>query len=204
MIYIKLQDMEGNMPSKLLTKSKYISGLQCLKYLWIQINEPERIPETGIVKQHIFDQGHLVGELAKKLFPGGIDIPTDDFMGNIRQTKKLLNKRKPIYEAGILTGNLYSRTDILNPVNETEWDIIEVKSSTSVKDVHVHDASFQKYSGVKYDYTKTRVASWCHWGFLQRRFTVQKGRPVYSYSIGERGIHFIRDVMPKEWLEKYA
>jgi hypothetical protein len=59
-------------------------------------------------------------------------------------------------------------------------------------------------SCVSYNYTKTRAARWCHWGFLQRRFAVQKGRLVYSYSIGERGIHFIRDVVPKEWLEKYA
>lgn len=59
-------------------------------------------------------------------------------------------------------------------------------------------------SGVSYQYVKTRITKWCAWGFLQRRFTVQKGRPVYSYSIGERGIHFIRDVVPKEWLEKYA
>jgi hypothetical protein len=133
------------MPSKLLTKSKYISGLQCLKCLWIQINEPEKIPETGIVKQHIFDQGHLVGELAKKMFPDGIDIPSDNFMGNTSETQKLLKQRRPLYEAGILTGSIYSRTDILNPVNENEWDIIEVKQSTSVKDVHIQDASFQKY-----------------------------------------------------------
>ena len=141
------------MPSKLLTKSKYISGLQCLKYLWIQINEPERIPATGIVKQHIFDQGHLVGELAKQLFPGGIDIATDNFMGNINETKKLLKQRKPLFEAGVLAGSIYSRTDIINPVNDNEWDIIEVKSSTTVKDVHIQDASFQKYcwemSGLK-------------------------------------------------------
>ena len=82
------------MSSKLLTKSKYIAGIQCLKYLWIQINEPERIPATGVVKQHMFDQGNLVGKLAKKLFPGGIDVPTDDFMGNIRQTKKIIDPKQ--------------------------------------------------------------------------------------------------------------
>ena len=96
------------MPYKLLSKSKYLSGLQCPKYLWIQINEPERIPETDPVTQYIFDQGHLVGELAKRLFPGGIDIPTDDFMGNINQTKELLEQRKPLFEAGILAEDIYS------------------------------------------------------------------------------------------------
>jgi hypothetical protein len=131
--------------SQLLSKSKYISGLQCPKLLWTQINEPESIPELDTVTQYLFDQGHQVGEYAKQLFPGSISIPQDDFMENIRKTKELLAERKPLFEAGILSGQIYSRIDILNPVNEDEWDIIEVKSSTSVKDVHIDDVSFQKY-----------------------------------------------------------
>jgi len=133
------------MPSRLLSKSKYLNGLQCPRLLWIQINEPEQIPEIDPVTQYVFDQGHLVGDLAKKIFPSGIDIPIDDFIGNVRQTETLLEQRKPLFEAGILSGRIYSRIDILNPANEEEWDIIEVKSSTSVKDVHMEDVSFQKY-----------------------------------------------------------
>ena len=86
-----------------------------------------------------------MGEYAKKLFPGGIDIPQDDFADNIVKTKKLLIERRPLFEAGILAGNIYSRVDILNPVKEDEWDIIEVKSSTSVKSVHIDDVAFQKF-----------------------------------------------------------
>ena len=130
---------------QLLSKSKYLNGLQCPKYLWIQVNEPERIPELDTVTQYLFNQGHLVGEYAKQLFPDGINIPQDDFMENIGKTKELLAERKPLFEAGILSGKIYSRVDILNPVNEDEWDIIEVKSSTSVKDVHIDDVSFQKH-----------------------------------------------------------
>ncbi|MGD0794288.1 MAG: DUF2779 domain-containing protein [Dehalococcoidales bacterium] len=132
------------MSSIMLSKSRYLNGLQCPKLLWIATNEPERIPEADAATQHIFDQGHLVGELAKKLFLGGIDVPSGDFMGNIALTKQLLQKRKPLFEAGILSGKIYSRVDILNPVNEDEWDIIEVKSSTSVKEVNLHDVSFQQ------------------------------------------------------------
>jgi len=67
------------MPNKLLSKSKYLNGMQCLKYLWLLFNDPEKIPEHDISTQRIFDQGHEVGELAKKLFPGGIDVPDEDF-----------------------------------------------------------------------------------------------------------------------------
>ena len=136
-----------------LSKSRYLNGLQCPKLLWIAINEPDRIPEPDAATQHIFDQGHLVGELAKKLFPGGINVPAEDFMSNIAMTKELLQQRRPLFEAGVLSGQIYSRADILNPVNDNEWDIIEIKSSTSVKNVNIHDVSFQKLcwenSGVK-------------------------------------------------------
>jgi CRISPR/Cas system-associated exonuclease Cas4 (RecB family) len=132
------------MPPVMLSKSRYLNGLQCPRLLWIASNEPDRIPEPDAATQHIFDQGHLVGELAKKLFPGGIDVPAKDFMTNIAMTKDLLRQRRPLFEAGVLSGKIYSKADILNSVNEDEWDIIEVKSSTSVKEVNLHDVSFQK------------------------------------------------------------
>ena len=132
------------MPNRLLTKSKYLNGLQCRLLLWITINEPERIPAPDTAQQHIFDQGHLVGELAKNLYPDGIDVPQDDFIENIKLTKELLDRRVPLFEAGVLCGRIYSRIDILNPVNEDELDIIEVKSSTSIKDENLHDVSFQR------------------------------------------------------------
>jgi|TARA_Y100000031_G_scaffold23588_1_gene25127 CRISPR/Cas system-associated exonuclease Cas4 (RecB family) len=132
-------------PLRLLSKSKYLTGLQCPRLIWIQFHEPAKIPEADPVTQYIFDQGHMVGELAQKLFPDAIVIPTDNFMGNIKQTSQLLEQRRPLCEAGILAKNLYSRIDILNPVNKNEWDIVEVKSSTSVKDIHISDVAYQRY-----------------------------------------------------------
>lgn len=129
----------------MLSKSKYLSGLQCPKFLWAQFHEPDEIPEPDSATQYIFDQGHLVGELAKKLYPGGIDIPDEDFADNLKRTGELLKQRKTLFEAGILSGDIYSRLDILNPVKKDEWDIIEVKMSTRVKEVNVHDVSFQKH-----------------------------------------------------------
>ncbi len=133
------------MASKLLTKSKYVNGLQCLKYLWMLFHEPESVGDPDASTLHTFEQGHLVGELAKKVFPEGVNIPPDDFMGNIRRTKELLKQRKTVFEAGITTGKIYCRLDILKPVNDDEWDIIEVKSSTKIKDVDIEDVAFQKH-----------------------------------------------------------
>lgn len=132
------------MPPPMLSKSRYLNGLQCPKLLWVATNEPERIPELDATTQHRFDQGHLVGELAKKLYPSGTDVPADDFMSNIAMTKELLRQRRPLYEAGVLAGQIYSRADILSPSGKDRWDIIEVKSATSIKDINYEDVAFQK------------------------------------------------------------
>ena len=136
--------------NKLLSKSKYLNGLQCPKYLWVKFNEPDRVPRFDASMLYRFNQGHLVGEFAKKLFPDGIDIPADDFTINLKQTEELLKERKPLFEAGIMVDNAFSRIDILNPVGDDEWNIIEVKSSTRIRNINYHDVSFQKYCCEKY------------------------------------------------------
>lgn len=132
------------MKNKLLTKSKYLLFLQCPKLLWTKFNDPDLFPETDEATQHIFDQGSLVGELATSLFPEGIKVPEHSFADNLKKTQELLSMKKPLFEAGFMSGNIFSRADILVPVKD-EWDIIEVKSSTEVKDINIQDVSFQKY-----------------------------------------------------------
>lgn len=128
----------------LLTKSKYLIGLKCPKLLWITFNAKDRLPGVDEATQHRFDQGHVIGALAKSWFPDGIDVPEDDFKANIEQTKEALKSGKPVFEAGIMVNNIYSRADILNPVGD-QYDIIEVKSSTKIKDVYIEDVAFQRF-----------------------------------------------------------
>ncbi|MCA9497057.1 MAG: DUF2779 domain-containing protein, partial [Nanoarchaeota archaeon] len=138
--------------AKLLTKSKYLAGLQCPKLLWTQVNDKDSIPEVNEAQQKIFDVGTQIGILATKLFPEGIKVSEDSFTENLNQSKELLKENKPLFEAGFMINNLFSRADILVP-NGDSWDIVEVKSSTEVKDVNIHDVSFQKHvyelSGLK-------------------------------------------------------
>ncbi len=143
--------------NRIITKSKYLNGLKCSRLLWIDCNDRERIPVPDISQQHLFDQGDIVGEIAKKIYPGGIDIPYDrgGFFENIKETKNFLSSRKVLFEAGILEDDLYARVDILRPARDGKWDIIEVKSSTGMKEVYFHDIAFQRYccekNGLKID-----------------------------------------------------
>ena len=137
--------MNVNRRSVLLSKSKFLAGLQCLRYLWVQANEPARLPPVDTRTQFVFDQGHQVGELAKRLYRDGIDVSDERFAVNLRRTRELLAGRHPLFEAGFMVGGLYARVDILRPAGADAWDIIEVKSTTEVKEVHLPDLAFQKH-----------------------------------------------------------
>jgi hypothetical protein len=135
---------------QLLTKSKYLLGLQCPGLLWVAINDKKKIPEPDISALHKFKVGTLVGELATTRFVDGIKVSEDGFIENLEATEKLLSKRKPLFEAGFKVdfegkGEIFSRVDVLVPIRDNEWDIVEVKSGTKVKDVNLEDVSFQKY-----------------------------------------------------------
>ena len=139
-----------------LSKSTLLMGRQCSKLLWFRYNAKDQIPAPDEGQQAVFDQGHEVGELAKQLFPGGIEIDTapGDFDGAIRRTQEALKQRRPIYEATFSHGGGYARADILVPVAGGAWDLVEVKSTTSLKDeVHLPDIAFQAFvltgSGIK-------------------------------------------------------
>jgi hypothetical protein len=134
--------------SPFISKSKYLNGLQCHKLLWFYYNAKDQIPAFDAQTQAIFDQGHRVGELAKRLYPNGIEIAgaANDFGKMLELSKKALSQRRPLFEAAFKSGNAYARADILNPVGKTDWEIIEVKSSTEVKDVNLHDLALQRYA----------------------------------------------------------
>jgi hypothetical protein len=139
-----------------ISKSKYLAGLQCPKLLWTWFNDRDLIPEPGPSQQHIFDTGHLIGDLAKELYPGGKEVPMivgtkDAIELTVTATRDLIKRRRPIFEASFLVDARYCRVDILVPVpgedgdrrSGNAWDLIEVKSSTRVKDVNINDVAFQ-------------------------------------------------------------
>ena len=93
-----------------------------------------------------FDQGQQVGLLARELFPRGMHIGCPEGLDQaIQSTRRALAKRRPLFEATLCYGRCFSRADILDPVEDGRWDIIEVKSSTEVKPVFLHDLAFQRY-----------------------------------------------------------
>ena len=129
-----------------LSKSLYIRGLQCEKSLWLKKKKPGVLQAPDDGAQAVFDTGTSVGELACELFGGGERIEyTGDFNAQIAKTKELIeHATKVIYEATFCFDGILVMVDILR-ICEDGLIINEVKSSTSVKDVYIDDASIQYY-----------------------------------------------------------
>jgi len=126
-----------------ISKTKYMNGLQCSRLLWFSVNQPEAMPPFDEAAQFRFDQGHEVGNFAKKLFPEGVEVPHDNEF--VKKTQELIPQLKTIFEASFSYNGTFAKPDILKPVGKEEWDLIEVKSSTQVKDEHIADIAFQRY-----------------------------------------------------------
>ncbi len=132
-----------------ISKSQYVKGLQCPKALWLYRHRKDLAPEITPEKQALFDTGHEIGELAMQYFDNGIEVKNEywDVQGAVETTQQYIEEgHDVIFEATAIhpIDGGYSRIDILKRVDGSdEWDLIEVKSSTSVKDYHIDDMSFQ-------------------------------------------------------------
>jgi len=129
---------------KLLTKSRYVLGLKCLRSLWYSANKPSEIPKPSPASLHRMEQGIWVGEKAQVLWKGIDCGARGNIAKELSNTQEALKKRVPLFEAGFQVGDCYARADVLLPV-EGAWDLIEVKSGTHVKEEHIHDVAFQKF-----------------------------------------------------------
>ena len=131
-----------------ISKSQYIRGLQCHKSLWLYKNKPKLRSEPEQEAQVLFKIGDTVGECAKELFPGGLEIEFNpkDFSGMIGKTSDAISQGiDTLYEATFKENGVFAMADILHKTSEG-WDMYEVKASTKVKATHINDAGVQWYA----------------------------------------------------------
>ncbi len=135
------------MAKKNISKSQYTCGLQCVKSLWLYNYRKDLMEEVSDGKQAIFDQGHDVGEWARKYYTGGVMLEQgrEDIAGAIKETAELIKKGETLlYEATFEAEGVLVRCDIIRKVGKA-WHLIEVKSATQLKDAHLGDIAIQRY-----------------------------------------------------------
>ena len=141
-----------------LSKSLYTRGIQCPKSLWLKKYKSDVLTPPDESAQAVFDTGNVVGDLACEIFPNGKEVPfSKNYDEMIAQTQKWLDEGvSNIYEATFNYNGILVMVDILHAPRATarkySWgvepegvEIYEVKSSTSVKDIYLHDVSIQYY-----------------------------------------------------------
>jgi len=122
--------------------------LQCLKRLYLEVHQPELAGELDEQSMAVFEQGYEVGRWAQKMFPGGalIEAGHEEMGKALRQTEQAVadNQHPAIFEAAFTHDNILARVDILERLPRNKWRLIEVKSSTSLKDYYLYDVAIQR------------------------------------------------------------
>lgn len=135
-----------------LSKSKLMAFRQCPRRLWLETHRPD-LREDSSSTQASFAVGHQVGDIARKLYdPRGkgalVDPQSEGFDACFSRTQELLQSNGPIFEAGFRAEGALAFADVMlvhKRAGRRSWRMVEVKSSTSVKDYHEDDAAVQAF-----------------------------------------------------------
>jgi hypothetical protein len=128
-----------------LSKSKLLAYRQCPKRLWLQTHRPE-LAKVDDATTVIMASGTEVGEVFRSLFPNGVLIGDESLGDALASTRDaLINApNAPIFEATFEANDVLVRVDMLAP-SQHGYELVEVKSSTSVKSYHLDDAAIQTW-----------------------------------------------------------
>ncbi len=133
------------MRQTIVTKAKYMTGLQCPKALWFSTHRKDLAApfDSGMGQM---EAGIEVGQLARQLYPNGLLVneKPESLLAMVEKTKAAISGgATTLYEASAMSPDgAYAKADIL--VKKAEgWHLIEVKSSTSIDDNHIEDVALQ-------------------------------------------------------------
>ena len=130
-----------------LTKSHYIAGLQCLRRLWLIVNEP--LPYEPRPPGSLVEIGEEIGRKARLLFPGGVLVdegPSGHARAATRTAALMSEEPVPaVFEGTFEFDGIRIRADALERLTDMAWGLREVKGSTGLKDHYLDDIAVQAY-----------------------------------------------------------
>lgn len=133
----------------ILSKSKYIRGLQCDRALWLDVFNP-RLARYTAEQMRRFDRGREFEYAFKDTFPNGIDISAE-LKRNVdaypELTTMYLDREEEVdlFEAGFLYDEVLVLADVVHKNGDGTLDIYEVKSGNVLSETYKRDAALQHY-----------------------------------------------------------
>lgn len=136
------------MEKHLLSKSTFIRAWQCKKSIYLHKKRPFLRDKLSAQQRAKFDRGSRVGELARDLFPGGVNLAPkapSQYQQMVAKTTEAINAgQEIIYEASFQYDRVLVILDILVKKNG-KYYAYEVKSSKSISSTYLMDAALQYY-----------------------------------------------------------
>lgn len=134
------------------SKSKLLALRQCTKRLWLEVHRPDLRADSAATETG-FQVGYQVGDIAQRIYdPEGrgavIDVQSEGFDRAFERSAELLLSTQPIFEAGFSAGGAMAFADVMlteQKKGKQVWLMVEVKSSTRVKDYHRDDVAVQAF-----------------------------------------------------------
>ncbi|MDR0905927.1 MAG: DUF2779 domain-containing protein [Oscillospiraceae bacterium] len=128
-----------------LSKSRYCSAVQCPKILWMQAHKPEEYDDS-VMNESILATGNAVGDLAMGYYGDFTEIAySADKSAMLAATRDALNSGVAVIaEASFAFDGNFCSVDILRNFGDYV-EIVEVKSSTELKPIYLHDMAYQSY-----------------------------------------------------------
>ena len=131
-----------------LSKTSFVKGNQCLKYLYLDKHKKKERTPFSKENLELFKRGHDFEERVRNTeFPGGINVKEE--VGNFAYfnsyTRYLIktNQRNVIYEATIIEDDVLVMCDVLKIDNNGLIDIYEIKLNTELNEAIIYDLSIQ-------------------------------------------------------------
>ncbi len=182
-----------------LSKSRLVAYRQCPKRLWLQSYRRELAQQSEAVLNRMA-QGHRVGAAAQRLYPEGRLIAhVNDLNAALRETAEALAAPGDLtlFEPALRCADILVRADILER-RGGRYRLIEVKSSTKLKDYHVTDAGIQTWvlRGAGIDVERTELAH------VDNRFVYPGGgdfRGLFTYADVSEAILPLQEQIP-HWI----
>ena len=137
---------------RILSKTKLLAYRQCPRRLWLEIHKADLRVDSADAQAR-FAIGNHVGEIARRLYdPKGkgqlVDVKAAGFTAAYARTEDLLKSSAPIFEAGFSAAGATAFADVMlaeRKAGKRVWRMVEVKSSTSVKDIYRDDVAIQAF-----------------------------------------------------------